>query len=148
MRRFRKQNNSNFPPNMGSLRSAIAEKWDKMYEEFILEACQIVMKVCCNNNWKKWWPYWVNSLFFCLSSYFNVYFLWQKSILFYDRVVNYFPWISLILILHPVEECMNSNIQVKSWFETIQDGLNRVLLYHSQIWICVKRTLNVRNIYT
>ena len=43
-------------PNIGSLKTITGEEWNKMSEEFIL-------KVCWYNNWKKWWPYWVNLLF-------------------------------------------------------------------------------------
>ena len=40
MRRFRKQNKYNFRPNIGSLKTAIEEEWNKMPEEFILKGCK------------------------------------------------------------------------------------------------------------
>ena len=38
MRRFRKQNKCNLPSKYGSLKTAINEELNKMYEEFILKA--------------------------------------------------------------------------------------------------------------
>ena len=41
MRRFRKQNkNATSHPNIGSLKNAIEEEWNKMSEKFILKACK------------------------------------------------------------------------------------------------------------
>ena len=47
--------NATSHPNIGSLKTAIEEEWNKKSEKFILKACK--------SFWKKWWPYWVNLLF-------------------------------------------------------------------------------------
>ena len=60
--------NASSHPNIGSLKTAIEEKWGKMSEE-IFEDMQIVSKACWYKNCKKWWPYWVN-LLFCISILF------------------------------------------------------------------------------
>ena len=38
--------NSTSHPNIGSLKTAIEEEWNKMSEEFIFEGMQIVSKTC------------------------------------------------------------------------------------------------------
>ena len=40
MGRFRNQTNVTSHPNIGSLKTAIEEEWDKMSEEFILKVCK------------------------------------------------------------------------------------------------------------
>ena len=40
-------------PNIGLLKTAIEEEWNKMSEEFFFEDMQIISKVCWYNNWRK-----------------------------------------------------------------------------------------------
>ncbi len=45
MGHFRKlKTNTTFHPNIGSLKTAIEEEWNKMSEEFILKACKSFQK--------------------------------------------------------------------------------------------------------
>ena len=41
---FENKTNANSHPNIGSLKTAIMEKWKKMSEEFILKACKSFRK--------------------------------------------------------------------------------------------------------
>ena len=59
-------------PNIGLLKTAFEEKWNKMAEEIVFRACESFWKRV-DSILKEWWPYWVNVL--CLSSCFVVYFL-------------------------------------------------------------------------
>ena len=47
--------------NIGSLKTAIKEEWNKESEEFILKACKSFRRRV--DNWKKWRLYWVNLQF-------------------------------------------------------------------------------------
>ena len=49
----------------------------------------------------------------CLSSYFVVYFLELKLIMFYNRVVHYYTRIFLILLPHPVPVRVPSMDQIE-----------------------------------
>ena len=44
--------NASSHPNIGLLKTAFEEEWNKMSEEFILKGEKIVSKACWYNNWK------------------------------------------------------------------------------------------------
>ena len=87
-------------PNIGLLKTAIEEEWNKMSEEFILESCKpfqrhfdtIIEKMVA-----------ILSKFtvLCLFDYF-VYFLKLKLILFYYKAIYYYTRRFLILLLPSV----------------------------------------------
>ena len=70
---FINKTNTTSYPNIGSLKYAIEEKWNKMSEEFILKACKSFRKSVNTINEKLMA---ILSIFtiLCLSSYFVVYF--------------------------------------------------------------------------
>ena len=45
--------NATSQPNIGSLKTAIKEEWNKICEENYFKGMQIVSKACWYNNWKK-----------------------------------------------------------------------------------------------
>ena len=49
--------NETYHPNIGSLKTAIEEEWNKMSEEFILKACESFQRHVDTIIEKKWWPY-------------------------------------------------------------------------------------------
>ena len=51
--------------NIGSLKTSILEEWNSV-QIIYFECIKIVSKECWSNNWKKkkWWPDWVNLLFY------------------------------------------------------------------------------------
>ena len=56
--------NSISHPNIGSLKNAIEEEWNKMSEEFILKVCKSFRRhVDTIIEKKKWLSFWVNLLF-------------------------------------------------------------------------------------
>ena len=90
--RFRKRNKSTSHLNIGSLKTAIEEEWDKMSGEFILKTCKSFQRHVDRIIEKKSRPYRVNLLF-------NVHLILKlKLILFYNRVVYYYNRIFLILL--------------------------------------------------
>ena len=50
-------------PNIGLLKTAIVEEWNKMSEEFNLNACKLFQRYVDTITEKKWRPYWVNLQF-------------------------------------------------------------------------------------
>ena len=52
---FENKTNTTSRANIGSLKTAIEEEWNKLSEEVILKGIKIVSKACWYNNWKKWW---------------------------------------------------------------------------------------------
>ena len=96
--------------NIGLLKTAFEKEWNKMSEEFILEACKSFRrradtKIEKKKKKKKMVAILSKFTVLCLSSYFVVYFLKSKLILFYNRVVYHYTRIFLILLPHPVESC-------------------------------------------
>ena len=93
--------NTTAHPNIGLLKIAIEEEWNKMSVEFILKACKsfwrCVEKMVIILN---------KFTVFCLSSYFVVYFLKLELILFNKRVIYYYTRIFPILLLHPAYRCI------------------------------------------
>ena len=87
--------------NIGSLKTAIEEEWNKMSEEFILKACKSFWR-CINTIIEKLWSYWVNSLFYVNLLILLLIFLQLKIILFYNTVVYYYTRLFLIFLPHPV----------------------------------------------
>ena len=54
-----KKTNATSYRNIGSLKTALAEEWNKMFEEFILKACKSFRRPvdAIIEKKKKWWPY-------------------------------------------------------------------------------------------
>ena len=64
MGRLENQINATSYSNIGSLKSAFEEQWNKMFEKFILKACKFFQgRVDTMIEKKEWWPYWENLLF-------------------------------------------------------------------------------------
>ena len=74
-------------PNIGSLKNAIEEEWNKMSEEFILKACKS-FRWHADRIIEKMVTILSKSTVLCLSSYF-VYFLKLRLILFCN---SHFLW--------------------------------------------------------
>ena len=87
--------------NIGSLKTAIEEEWNKMSEEFILKVCKSFRR-CVDTIIEKMVALLSKIAVLCLSSYFVVYFLKLKLILFYNWVSYYYTSIFLILLPHPL----------------------------------------------
>ena len=79
--------NTTSHPNIGSLKTAIEEKWNKMSEEFILKAWKLFRRRVDTIIEKRMVAILSKFTVLCLFSYF-VYFLELKLILFYNRVKN------------------------------------------------------------
>ena len=88
-------------PNIGSLKAAIEEEWNKMFEEFILKAGKSFRRRV-DTIIKKMLAILSKFTVLCLSRYFVVYLLKSKLILFYNRVVYYYIRIFQILLPHPI----------------------------------------------
>ena len=73
--RFRKQNECNSLPNIGSLKTATEKEWNKMPEEFILKAYKSLRRLIDTIIEKKRFAILSKFTVLCLSSYFVVYFL-------------------------------------------------------------------------
>ena len=93
--------NATFHQNIGSLKTSIEEEWNKMSEEFILKDCKLFQRHVATII-EKMAAILRKFTVLCLYSFFVVYFLTLKLILFYNRVVYYYTRIFLILLLHPV----------------------------------------------
>ena len=89
MGHFRKQNKTNATshPNIGALKNAIEEEWNKMSEEFILKVCKSFRRCVDIIIEKKWSPHKVSLLFcvyflvliFCCFFFFFVFFYCNHS---------------------------------------------------------------------
>ena len=97
---FRKQNKWHSHPNIGLLKTIIEEEWNKWSDEFILKASKLFRKRV-DRIIKKMVAILIKCTVYC-QSYFFVYFLKSKLILFCNRVVYYYTRIFLILLPHPV----------------------------------------------
>ena len=95
--------------NIGSLKTASAEEWNKISEEFILKACKLFWR-CVDTIIEKIVAILSKFTILCLFSYFVVYFSKLKLILFYNRVVYYYTRIFLNLLPYPVDtlKCISS----------------------------------------
>ena len=82
MRHFRKQNKCNFLSNIGLLKTAIEEEWNKMSEEFILKSGKLFRRRVDTIIEKK-------MATILSKSYLAVYFLKWKLILFYNSIIYY-----------------------------------------------------------
>ena len=51
------ETNTTSHPNIGSLKTAIEEEWNKMSQEFILKTRKSFQRHVHKINLKKWWPY-------------------------------------------------------------------------------------------
>ena len=60
---LRNKTNATYHQNIGSLKTAFQEEWNKMSEQFILKVCKFFRR-CVDIIIEKWQPYWVNLLFF------------------------------------------------------------------------------------
>ena len=87
--------------NIGSLKTAIEEGWNKMSEDFILKTYKLSQR-CVDTIIEKITTKLNKFTILCLSSYFVVYSFQLKLILFYNRIVYYYTRIFLILLQHPV----------------------------------------------
>ena len=85
--------------NIGSLKTAIEQEWNKMFEEFILKTCKSFQRH-------------VDTMKAILSKFTILYLslLFFKLILFYNRVVYYYTRKFLILLLHPVHTHTHTHI--------------------------------------
>ena len=88
--------------NIGSFNTVIEVEWNKMSEEFTLKVCKSFRKrVDTIIEKKKILAILSKSTVLCLFSYFVVYFLKLKLILFYKKAICY-TGIFLILLARPV----------------------------------------------
>ena len=87
---FENKTNATSHPNIGLLKTAIEEKWNKMPEEFILKACKSFRRYVATIN-EKMASVLSKFTVLYLSSYFDVYFFKSKFIFFffYNRFVYY-----------------------------------------------------------
>ena len=82
--------------NIGSLKTAIEEKWNKMSGEFILKVCKSFRRRVDTTIKKN------GSHIELIYCFLSIFFFKLTLILFYNRVVYYYTRIFLILIPHPV----------------------------------------------
>ena len=55
--------NATSNPNIGSLKTATEEEWNKISEEFIFKACKPFQRGV-DTIMEKWWPYWFKCVFY------------------------------------------------------------------------------------
>ena len=103
---FENETNLTSDPNIGSLKIAIEEEWNKISEEFILKVFKSFRRNV-DTIIEKMWAILSKFTVLCLSFYFIIYLLKLKLILFYNRVVYYYTRIFLNSLPHPVANTNN-----------------------------------------
>ena len=82
--------NATSNPNIDSLKTVIEEEWNKISEEFILEACESFQRFV-DTIIEKMVAILCKFTVFCLSSYFIVYLVKLKLIFFYYSIPPPYP---------------------------------------------------------
>ena len=94
--------NATSHPNIGSLKTAMEEEWKKYLKNLTWKRANRFEGMVIQYDWKKkLTPILSKLTVLYLSSYFIVYFLKLKLILFYNRVAYYCTRVWQIWLLHP-----------------------------------------------